>query len=124
MLQHLSKERIVAPAYMVGQVLSGEQDRIDQMLGRALKPEIEKQLNKLLEADEYLYRVSALRKEPKDFSHKELRREVERRKLFQPLHDFAQTFLEKAAISMDSRKYYASLVNLYTVYRSNSNKGT
>ena len=122
MLQHLSKERIVAPAYkslqdMVGQVLSGEQDRIDQMLGRALKPEIEKQLNKLLEADEYLYRVSALRKEPKDFSHKELRREVERRKLFQPLHDFAQTFLEKAGISMDSRKYYASLVKLYTVYR-------
>jgi hypothetical protein len=41
---------------------------------------------------------------------------VERRKLFQPLHDFAQTFLEKAGISMDSRKHYASLVKLYTVY--------
>jgi Domain of unknown function (DUF4158) len=121
MLQHLSQERIVAPAYkslqdMVGRVISGERDRVSQMLGRTLKPEIQKQLDKLLEADEYLYRVSALRKEPKDFSHKELRREVERRKLFQPLHDFAFTFLEKACISMDSRKHYASLVKLYTVY--------
>src|SRR5450631_799744 len=122
MLQYLSKERIVAPAYkslqdMVGRVVSGARDRISQMLGRALRPEIQKRLDSLFEADEYLYRVSALRKEPKDFSHKELRREVERRKLFQPLHDFAQTFLEKADISMDSRKYYASLVKLYTVYK-------
>jgi TnpA family transposase len=121
-LQYLNKERIVAPAYkslqdLVGRVVSGERDRIGQMLGRALKPEIQKRLDSLLEADEYLYRVSALRKEPKDFSHKELRREVERRKLFQPLHDFAQTFLEKAGISMDSRKYYASLVKLYTIYK-------
>ena len=121
MLQHLSKERIVAPAYkslqdMVGRVISGERDRVSQLLERALKPEIRKQLEKLLEADEYLYRVSALRKEPRDFSHKELRREVDRRKLFRPLHDFSLTFLEKSGISMDSRKHYASLVKLYTVY--------
>jgi hypothetical protein len=122
MLQHLSQHRIVAPAYkslqdMVGRVVSDELDRISQMLEQALRPEIQERLESLLEADEYLYRVSALRKEPKDFSYKELRREVERRKLFQPLHEFAQTFLEKAGISMDSRKYYASLVKLYTVYK-------
>jgi TnpA family transposase len=122
MLQYLSKERIVAPAYkslqdMVGRVVSGERDRISRMLERALRPEIQKPLDSLLEADEHLYRVSALRKEPKDFSYKELRREVERRQLFHPLHDFAQNFLEKAGISMDSRKYYASLIKLYTVYK-------
>jgi TnpA family transposase len=121
-LQHLSQERIVAPAYgslqdLVGRVVTSERDRIDQMLGRALRPAIQERLDSLFEADEYLYRVSALRKEPRDFSYKELRREVERRKLFQPLHAFAQSFLEKADISMDSRKYYASLIKFYTVYK-------
>ncbi|HYZ74666.1 MAG TPA: hypothetical protein VE641_16425, partial [Chthoniobacterales bacterium] len=61
--------------------------------------DIQERLDSLFEADEYLYRVSALRKEPKDFSYQELRREVARRKLFQPLHEFATTFLEKADIS-------------------------
>jgi len=75
------------------------------MLGRALRRDLQERLDSLLEADEYLYRFSALRKEPKDFSYQELRREVERRQLFQPLHDFARTFLEGADMSMDSRKY-------------------
>lgn len=39
----------------------------------------------LLKADEQRYRISALRREPKEFSHKEFRREVERRQSFQPL---------------------------------------
>jgi histone H3/H4 len=44
MRQHLSTQRIVAPAYkslqdMVGRVISGEGDRIHEMLGRALNPE-------------------------------------------------------------------------------------
>jgi len=87
------------------------------MLGRALRRDLQERLDSLLEADEYLYRFSALRKEPKDFSYQELRREVERRQLFQPLHDLARTFLEEADISMDSRKYYASLLKFYTVYK-------
>jgi hypothetical protein len=45
-LQHLSQERIVAPAYgslqdLVGRVVTSERDRIDQMLGRALRPAIQ-----------------------------------------------------------------------------------
>lgn len=68
------------------------------------------QLDALLQADEQMYRISALKREPKDFSHNELKREVERRKFFQPLHEFAQTFLSLAGISKESGKYYASLV--------------
>ena len=66
---------------------------------------------------EHLDRIGALRREPKDFSYQELRREVERRKLFQPLHDFAETFLAATGISNDSRKYYASLVQFYTAQK-------
>jgi hypothetical protein len=44
-----------------------------------LTPAIKKQLEALMEADEGIYRISVLRHEPKDFSYKELRQDVERR---------------------------------------------
>jgi hypothetical protein len=55
--------------------------------------------------------------EPKDFSYGELRQEVERRKFFQPLFEFGQTFLASAGLSNESVKYYASLVQFYTVFK-------
>jgi TnpA family transposase len=62
-------------------------------------------------------RISALKHEPKDFSYKELQREVQRRSFFETLHDFAKAFLATAEISTESGKYYASLVKFYTVYK-------
>jgi hypothetical protein len=46
-----------------------------------------------------------------------LRQEAARRKVFQPLYEFARTFLASAALSNESVKYYASLVQFYTVYK-------
>ena len=57
-----------------------------------------------------MYRISMLKHEPKDFSYKEMRREVERRQIFQPLHEFASAFLATTGLSRESVKYYASLV--------------
>ena len=70
----------------------------------------------LLESDEGLYQLTILKHEPKDFSQKELRQEGERRRFFQPLYKFARTFLGAAGLSNDSVRYYASLVEFYTVY--------
>src|SRR6516225_2434810 len=97
-LQGLAQERIVAPAYktlqdLVGRVVRGERDRISLLLEQDLSRENRQRLDSLFEADEYLSRVSALRKEPKDFSYKEMRREVQRRQMFAPLHEFAKTFV-------------------------------
>lgn len=121
-LQNLARQRIVAPGYrflqeMVGRVVASESKRVTQLLGQALTPTVREQLDALLKADEGMYRISALKHEPKDFSHKELRQEVERRKCFQPLHAFAHAFLATADISNESGKYYASLVKFYTVYK-------
>jgi TnpA family transposase len=121
-LQYLSIQRIVAPTYtflqdMVGRVVAHERNRITQLLGQSLTPVLEVQLDALLQADEQVYRINALKREPKDFSYIELRREVERRKFFQPLHEFAKSFLAAAGLSNESGKYYASLVKFYTVYK-------
>jgi TnpA family transposase len=121
-LQFLSQKRIVPPGYtylqdLVGRTVSLERSRITRLLGGALTPVMERQLAALLEADVGMYRISLLKHEPKDFSYGELRQEVERRKFFQPLFVFGQSFLPTAGLSNESVKYYASLVQFYTVYK-------
>lgn len=120
-LQYLTNKRIVAPGYtylqdMVGRTVSGERQRVTHLLGHALTPAVKQQLEALLAADEGMYRISALKHEPRDFSYGELRQEVGRRKFFQQLHEFGQAFLAQAGLSNESVKYYASLVQFYTVY--------
>ncbi len=78
---------------------------------------MERRLDALLEADEGLYRIRALQREPKSFSYKELHQEVERRGFFEPLYLFSHDFLLTAGLSNESVKYYASLVPFYTVYK-------
>lgn len=121
-LQYLTNQRIIAPQYttlqdMIGRVVTYERNRVTRLLSDSAPAPVLKQLDTLLQADEQIYRISALKREPKDFSYKELKREVERRKFFQPLHEYAQAFLELAGLSNESGKYYASLVKFYTVYK-------
>lgn len=113
-LQYLSHQRVVAPVYavlqdMVGQVVTGERRRITQLLGDALTRDIADQRDALLQADESTYRITVLTREPKDFTYRELREEVERRQFFAPLHKFAKRFLETTGISTESGRCYASL---------------
>jgi hypothetical protein len=121
-LQYLTNQRIVAPGYtylqdLVSRTASGERRRITDLLSQALTVDVEQQLEALLRADEGMYRISLLKHEPKDFSYGELRQEVERRTFFQQLYEFGQTFLASAGLSNESVKYYASLVQFYTVYK-------
>jgi hypothetical protein len=121
-LQHLAQQRIVAPAYtflqdMIGRVVTGENNRLTQSLSQALTPTIRNQLETLLQTGEQMVRITALKREPKDFSYKELRQEVARREFFEPLYEFAKSFLMTAGLSNESMKYYASLIEFYTVYK-------
>jgi hypothetical protein len=121
-LQFLENQRIVAPGYrffqdLVSRVATGERRRITEMLEQAITSAIKQQLVALLEAGEGMYQISELKQEPRDFSYKALRQEVARRKIFQPLYEFGRTFLTSAALSTESVKYYASLVQFYTVYK-------
>ncbi|AHX13360.1 transposase [Dyella jiangningensis] len=121
-LHYVERERFATPAYstfqdIIGWVVTHERTRLARLLEQALTPDIRTQLDTLLQADESVYRISALKHEPNDFSYKALKQEVERRQLFQPLHTFAQQFLAAAGISQESGKYFSSLVMYYTVYK-------
>ena len=121
-LQYLEKQRLVAPGYtflqdMVGRVVTGERQRLTQLLEQALTPTVERHLDALLEAEEGMYRIRTLQREPRSFSYKELHEEVERRGFFEPLYLFSRDFLMTTGLSNESVKYYASLVPFYTVYK-------
>lgn len=121
-LQHLAIERIVTPRYttmqdLVGRAVTFERNRVVGLLQKTATPIIEETLDALLNAQEQPLRLSALRHEPQDFSHQQLKREVERRQFLRPLHDFAQGFLAGAGLSNDSGKYFSSLVDFYTLYK-------
>lgn len=87
------------------------------MLDAALPANLQQSLNTLLHADDKIHLINVLKHEASDFSNKELRQEVSRRKQLAPLHDFAQKFLMDATLSSESIKYYAGLVQFYTIYK-------
>jgi TnpA family transposase len=121
-LQYLANRRIVAPGYtflqdLVGRTVTEERQRLTQLLDQALTSTVTQRLDDLLQAKEGVYRISTLKQEPRDFSYQALRQEVMRRQVFQPLHEFAQTFLAAADLSNESVKYYAARVPFYTVYK-------
>jgi hypothetical protein len=121
-LEHLSSQRVVAPGYtslqdLVSQAVTDERKRVTRMLDAALPTDLQQSLNSLLHADDKIHLINVLKHEASDFSNKELRREVGRRKQLSPLYAFAQSFLIDAPLSSESIKYYAGLVQFYTIYK-------
>ena len=74
-------------------------------------------LKDLLKADNALYALTILRKEPKDFSYKEMSLEINKCTTVKPVFTFACQFLAELEISNENIKYYASLVDYYTIYK-------
>ena len=121
-LENLSTQRLVAPGYtylqdLVSQAVTDERKRVTSKLNAALPANLQLSLHTLLHADDKIHLINVLKHEANDFSNKELRQEVDRRKQLAPLHSFAQKFLIDATLSGESIKYYASLVQYYTVYK-------
>ncbi len=77
------------------------------------------ELNKLLSNPHGLYEITRLKREPKDFSNQEIAQEISRGKQLQALYGVTKRLLPHLDISNESVKYYAWLVNYYSVYQLN-----
>ena len=122
LMQYLTTQRIVAPAYSVmqdtvGKALTEEQDRLAMLLRTHLAPGEIDTLKRLLEDTQGLYEITLLKREPRDFSRHEIAREIERGQQIRALYALATRLLPSLAISNESIKYYASLVTYYSVFR-------
>lgn len=119
---YLAEQKIVAPGYtmlqdIISVVLSAEQQRLGGLVQSQLSAEDTSALLQMLANPQGLYEITRIKREPKDFGEKEMRREIERGAQLEVLYKLAQRVLPTLQISSESIKYYASLVGYYSVYK-------
>ena len=102
---------------MVGKALTDEQNRLTALLRRHLGPSETHALKVLLEDAQGLYAITRLKRDPRDFSAREMAREIGRGDQIQDLYELAKKLLPHLDISNENIKYYASLVTYYSVFR-------
>ncbi len=122
LMHYMTEQRIVVPAYTfmqdtIGKALMHEQERLTTILSYYFSSSDFENLNRLFEKSLGLYEITQLKREPKDFSATEIKREIQRGQQIYDLYKLAKKLLPELKISNESIKYYASLVAYYSVFR-------
>ncbi len=124
LMDYMRQQRIAIPAYsylqnMIGKILQQEQSRLIGVAQDKLTEADTMALKKLLSNPQGIYEITRLKREPKDFTNREIAQEINRGRQIKRLYDVTKRLLPHLDISNESIKYYASLVNYYSVYRLN-----
>ncbi len=128
LMAYLTRQRLIAPGYtvmqeMIGDVLQREKERLIAIAKFHLTDDTVTALNDLLANPRGLYEITRIKREPKDFSIKEINEEIRRGEQIKLLYAVAQTVLPLLDISNESIKYYASLINYYSVFQMSQLEG-
>jgi len=118
---YLEKAKVVLPAYstiqkIISKAIIKERERLSAFGQQYINVDVEKTLQELLTLEDNSYKLTLLKKEPKDFNHKQISHEIDKQKLLKPVYDFAKVFLPLLEISDDNIRYYASLAEYYSVF--------
>lgn len=119
---YLRHQRIVLPGYsylqdVVRHALSFERKRLSEALEQFITPDDEAMLDALLSDDDGLHAVTSIKHHPRDFSHNQLLAEIERGHQIRDLFSVARRVIAQAGLSAECVRFYASLVDYYTVYK-------
>jgi Tn3 transposase DDE domain/Domain of unknown function (DUF4158) len=122
LMHYLAEQRVVAPGYsamqdIVGGALASEQRRLAGIADDEVDPSAKEALKRLLEDSQGLHEITLLKRDPRDFSNHEIRREVQREEQTRTLYQLSQNLLPHLKISNENIRYYASLVDYYSVYK-------
>jgi hypothetical protein len=121
-MQFLTKHKRVFPAYtslqdVVGKALNNEQRRMTKVIQENLTLDEVNSLNGLLGAESGIHTITQLKRDPRDFTLTEIKQEIRRGSEMKGSYELAQRILPLLKISNESVKYYASLMEYYSVYR-------
>ncbi|MEW6737367.1 MAG: DUF4158 domain-containing protein [Acidobacteriota bacterium] len=122
LLSYLEKSKVVLPSYstiqeIISKALIEEKERLYLLAQTYITDDIDKALQELLTMDENRYLLTLVKKQPKDFNYKQVMQEINKQKFLKPLYNFAKGFLPHLGVSNDNIKYYASLVDYYSIFR-------
>jgi hypothetical protein len=119
-IHFLEVQRIILPGYsflqdIVSQSLIAEDQRLKTILQNKLSAADIKRLDELFSDPDELYEITNLKREPRDFTLSEIRREIERGVKIKELYQTGKQILPLLEISNQSVAFYASLVSYYRV---------
>jgi TnpA family transposase len=122
LVDQLRQRRIVLPGYtfiqdVVRGALAFERRRLASALSGLIGDEDAASLDQLLMDDEGLHAITAIKRQPRDFSHKQLLAEIERGEQIRTLFELSLRIINTAGLSAESVRYFASLVDYYTAYK-------
>jgi TnpA family transposase len=118
----LRRERVVLPGYtilqnMVRGALAFERKRLAGALEGLIEAEDAKSLDRLLADDAGLHQITTIKRQPRDFSYQQLLTEIERGQQLRGLFALSERIIARLDLSGEGVRYYASLVEYYTVYK-------
>lgn len=119
-IHFLEVHRIILPGYsflqdIVSQSLIAEDQRLKIILQNKLTAADIERFDELFSDSDELYEITNLKREPRDFTLSEIRREIERGVKIKELYQTGKQILPLLEISNQSIAYYASLVSYYRV---------
>lgn len=117
----IQKEKIIRPGYttlqtMISDVLSTERKRLSDILHNHLSEEAKVSLRKLLDKEETLSNLAALKQDAKGFKPHMLLAEREKLALLKPLYGIAKAVIPQLNVSQQNLHYYANLAIYYNAY--------
>jgi TnpA family transposase len=123
LFRFFDRENIIIPAYstlqnLVGKAIQSELFRIEKLVDTMLSQNEKDILDELLDKREnFLYELTLLKRDPKDFSLKEIKATITKKKRLDKLSPNIEKLVYELKISDQNLLYYANLVNYYTVYK-------
>jgi len=123
LLRFFERERIIIPSYptlqdLVGKVLQGEISRLEIVTDKKISQEEKAALDKLLDKrEDFLYELTLLKRDPKNFSLKEIKETILKRDSLNRMYPVAKDLALSLHISDQNLIYYANLVSYYSIYK-------
>ena len=119
------ENKIIVPAYtkiqlIISKAIVTQEAILFEKLNNLISDELKMLIDRLLQKeDETRYSLTLIKRPPKGFSYAHSTEERKKRDTLTPIFKKAKLILEHLGISPLSSKYFASLVDQYTIYKLN-----
>lgn len=123
LLDFLDSQQIIVPGYstlqdIVGKTLTVETKRLNQLIAKNISSAVNQSLQDMLQdEDQKMYGVTLLKRDAKGFNYAEIIKEIDKHQSSVDLFKVAQQLIPILEISEQNIRYYAYLVDYYTVNR-------
>ncbi len=100
---------------IISEAIKIERNRLFNKLNLLLNKESRQVLDVLLESDDTFYRLTLIKKDPKDFKTSEMRSEVNKQSYLENIYKATHDIIEKLNISAKNIEYYSEMAQFYSV---------